>query len=756
MRNLRTIVLFMLTIFSISLFAQGKELKGMVYGRNPLAPIGNATIIISDNDSVVGLSESNNEGNFKIEDIPNGKLGVYVHKIGYKTLSDSIDIDSDNNYVAIMDQEPIELDSITVYGNRKPIRTPYGHIYFLSQKAAECGNPYLALQEIPKLKSDYISESLSSVDGKEILFLVDGSKINTGLKTIDPSRIASVEVIDVVSSKYIRTGAGRIVNIHLKQTKTIYTYVRIGFGNTFPWKQGWTGLTSEIGNSKLSFYFELSPSWNRYEHSRSYINTVTSDYKRDINGEDDSRSHNMDYSSMIKWRPSKKDYLIFSFQVYNNHGRDFSHDWGTHENLEDKSTKDYFSYETDGVKSHVYSQTLYYERDFSKSLSIDGTVSHTYNSNKQKSDEQQSFSGNIFETNQYFSIKRHTFSQELNLSWTINDKFSLEFGNATDYYVNKLKQLTLNSNYKFKNLNEYGYVSLAVKLSGFSTVLSAGADYMNLNSAGIKHDYTRPNISMDLSYEKGISTTSLSYRLTNSQPSISNLNPFNTSTDSLQQTSGNPMLVPERTHSLTFGEDLFFSGLNLSTEVNYEYTKDMILPYSYYKDGIHYSTFNNYGGYHNLSLKESVSFNYNNLDLGATGTYSVIDYEGQKNKKKFNLNIYAIWSWNKFGWHTDFAYMNKNYTLYSETRYHRPYSSSMAISYNLNPNLIFILGCQQIYGKPNYDKDYHVNNYSSHTKIKDIDSQVFVTIRWTLRKNSKDKINISEDKIKEHEKGIVL
>lgn len=44
------------------------------------------------------------------------------------------------------------------------------------------------------------------MDGKQLLVLVDGIKVNSGITTIDPKRIDYVEIKDVVNAKYEREG----------------------------------------------------------------------------------------------------------------------------------------------------------------------------------------------------------------------------------------------------------------------------------------------------------------------------------------------------------------------------------------------------------------------------------------------------------------------------------------------------------------------------------------------------------------------
>lgn len=740
-------------LFSISSFAQTKKLSGQIFSED-YTPINKATIIISLNDSVVGIGGSDEAGTFKINDLPDSKVKIYIRQMGYEASSDSIDLREKESYTAILHETSFSLDSITITGHRSPIKTPYGHIYFLSESAIKSENPFKALQEIPNLVSNYISESLSSADGKRILFLVDGEKMNTGLAPISPSRIESVEVIDVISAKYARTGAERIVNIHLKQSNTIYTYIFMGFGNTFPWKDGWTGPIFEVGNSKLSLYVDLTPTWSRYNRSVSEINILSNDYNRNYKSDDNEKSHEMDYQTMLKWRPSKNNYFIFSFQGNDEHSSTYSDAEGWHK-VGKSDAMTYESHSKSVTRSHVYTPSIYYKHTFSEDLLLEGTASYTINNNRQNNLETQRIGDAYIRNEETFETKRRSFSQDASLSWKINDTFGFDFGNATDYSTNKITQEGASENFLFKSLNEYLYTAASMSLGSFSTVLSAGADYMRINSAGVKNSYIRPNISTDISFAKGISETSLEYKLSNTQPSISKLNPYNTSTDSLEFSSGNPLLVPERTHILSLTEALRLTPFYLYTNMEYGYMKDGILPYSYYNDGIYYSTYRNYGHYHFFNISQSAYFHYKTLSAGVTGRFGLTKYMEQSAKKYLSLSGYLVWSHKNFGMSSAFAYLNKQYSPYSETSYRGLYSSSLSVSYNVNPNLIFILGTRQTFGKTRYDLVYKTEGYRFVNRFRASDRDVFITIRWTLRKNGK-KIDVDEDKIKDQEKGISL
>lgn len=751
----RFLTLLIIFFFAVSSFAQDKSLSGFVFTDSYTA-IDKVSVLVSYNDSVVGLGTSNESGRFEIEKLPDAKVRIYINHLGYAALSDSVDLREEDSYMALLHDASVEMDSVTVLGKRPPIRTPYGHLYFLSKEAAECGNPYKALQEIPKLRSDYISETLNSEDGKGILFLVDGAEINTGLTPIDPSRIAYVEVLDVVSAKYLRTGAGRIVNVHLKESKALYTYIRLGGGNNFPWKENWALSELEIGNSKVSFFARISPSWVIHKPmTYSYLTNAT-DYERAYSGRSDSRSHNMNYTAMLKLRPTKKDNLILSFQGGDAHSTDTSDGSGQHKDKKEGAERNYMYDKTSSARSHVYTSTLYYNHNFSNALTMDGTAAYTLSHSRQLGINHQTIGEKRIETYNPFTTKRHAFNQKLNFSWKLNEDFALDFGNSTAFSTNAINQDNLPDIYKYKELDEYIFAAFSAKLGDFSTVLSAGADYMHLNSAGYRHSYMRPNISTDISYEKGIFNTSLEYQLTNGQPSIGILNPYNTSTDSLYHTSGNPMLVPQRTHDLYLSGGVNFNGINLDLSLDYSYTKDVILPYSYYDDGIYYSTYNNAGAEHSLGFQLNASYRRKAFFLSSNSSFGSVYYPGLRPKHNFTQTVFAMWSYKSLGIHGDLTYTNKSNSRYSTTRYHGIYMSSIALSYNVNPNLIFILGCHQFLGTTRYTTHMQLDDYENFLNGRQSNSQLFVTIRWTMRKNQKHKININENKIKENEKGIKL
>ena len=76
-------------------------------------------------------------------------------------------------------------------------------------------------------------------------------------------------------------------------------------------------------------------------------------------------------------------------------------------------------------------------------------------------------------------------------------------------------------------------------------MLSLGTDLIFKKAGEVKHDYSKLTAAVSGTYKfNGIHSVRLNYNLSNLSPEVMYLNPYNTSTDSLEVTRGNPFLMP--------------------------------------------------------------------------------------------------------------------------------------------------------------------------------------------------------------------
>jgi len=201
--------LFILSLMPISVYSQ-YSVRGLVIDDNG-SYVNGAQISLYQNGELAALTRSNVDGEYSIDKVSQGKYLLVASCVGLASEEDSVLVDRDMPHNFILETRDIMLDSIVVNGKNN-YASSRGHVFILSKKAKESGNPFVALQEIPYIYSDPVNETVRSSDGQSMMILIDGIRVNSGISPIDPSRIKSVEIIDVVGAKYMRQGVKRILN----------------------------------------------------------------------------------------------------------------------------------------------------------------------------------------------------------------------------------------------------------------------------------------------------------------------------------------------------------------------------------------------------------------------------------------------------------------------------------------------------------------------------------------------------------------
>ena len=242
------------------------------------APLKDVQIMLLKNDTIVALASTDAKGRFALKNLSPDTYKIELSALGYSSVNKEISMTEDLSEDFVLREKDIQLDSVLVTTERPRVTTATGHIYYLSKKARESGNPYKALQEVPDIISNYITETVKSMDGKQLLVLVDGIKVNSGITTIDPKRIDYVEIKDVVNAKYMREGVQKILDIRLKPQKTLYQFYEYGLRNDFPHYWGSTWGKIEIGNSKFSVYADFGPEYTHDQKSENGIWTKSNSY----------------------------------------------------------------------------------------------------------------------------------------------------------------------------------------------------------------------------------------------------------------------------------------------------------------------------------------------------------------------------------------------------------------------------------------------------------------------------------------------
>lgn len=201
-----------------------------------------------------------------------GIYNIQASCVGYTPVSISKEVTQESKVVLVMTEQSIQLNEVSVTAKKIPQTTATGTVYTLSQNAKECGNPFKALSEIPLLRVDISGQTVQTADGDSPLILVDGKLFNSGIAPIDPSRIESVELSEVVSARYLQMGVSKILNIRLRKDMPWYSFTELRTRHDIPYRYGFGAGSFEIGKKKFAISGYVGLTYLRHDKTSYEIN----------------------------------------------------------------------------------------------------------------------------------------------------------------------------------------------------------------------------------------------------------------------------------------------------------------------------------------------------------------------------------------------------------------------------------------------------------------------------------------------------
>ena len=202
------------------------SISGKVIDANTKQPIPYATIIVKDMvDKTItgGITEEN--GNFKIEKIPEGKNIIEIQFIGYQTYSKEVNLVAGSlkqNLGTIgLGEESANLDEVTVVAESSTITQK------IDRKVINVGKDLTSagttaselLNNVPSVSVDQQTGNVSLRGNENVRVLIDGkpSNINAAqlLQQLPSTSIKSIELITNPSAKYNPEGMSGMINIIL-------------------------------------------------------------------------------------------------------------------------------------------------------------------------------------------------------------------------------------------------------------------------------------------------------------------------------------------------------------------------------------------------------------------------------------------------------------------------------------------------------------------------------------------------------------
>lgn len=706
----------------VATFAQYK-LQGKVSDENRQTLPG-VIVSLRQDTTIVGATLTDTRGIYVFKDLDQGTYTIALSGIGYRPIEQQTEIKSNKElHFALMPEGEMQLDEVVVTADKSQVVRPKatGTTFYLSQHAKQTPNSYEALQEIPQLQIDPTNRKVTLADGTVPLILINGSRFNGGIDGIAPEDVEEIEIIEVPSARYLAEGVTALINFKVKRKEIVYHRFNVGTRHNLPALFGITNAYYETGNKDMSlnvsglhWYFHNDDAdWQRNQQNSSYAKQS-----------DGNRRYSAQYYSIAlnaDWVCSPKDYIAFNASYMNSPSSYTSDGTGILQPT-GKEGEGFSFWNENKTDYYIHSYNGYYKHTFNKDSYWETTVRFNLNGNDTKGIRNESYDTWQYDNLYDFDNFRYSGGLDTYLAFPWK-KQSVEIGNRFSFVSDRIRQVTADvPTFRHRNCNEYLYAGMSgTMVPRLTYALSAGLDAIFRHAGDTDYDYYRPAGSLSLSYR--ISTAhslNISYILLNETPEVGRLNPYNTSTDSLVQTIGNPYLLPSRSHQWKMRYIFTRNGFYVEPAVSYHLIQDEVenVGFTDEKTGVYTSTYENTSRYSTLDAGLNVRYNSNKwggIGIGVENRTYFFDGQSGKNRLKYNLNFYGWrkqWSWNGY-----LFYMPRDYSVNSIMK-SRGAESEFTLAYKLNRYFSVNAGMRYWLGTLRQEEHLTQGSYSYHSRMK--------------------------------------
>ena len=575
------------------------------------------------------------QGDFKLKNIKNGKYRLSVSFLGYNTrFIDSIIINDKNLSIEFnnlkISPTATMLKEAVIEGEKSLIEMKVDKLIYNADKdiSVKGGNSADVLRKVPMVSVD-LDGNVMLQGTQNVRILINdkpsslmAASVADALKMIPADEIEKVEVITSPSAKYDAEGTGGIINIITKKKNIqgVSGSVNAGLGtrssNLFSninYRRGrWgTGVNlggfgyfgfGEIDNLRVTESAGLTTNLQQTGDNRTYGAGPYAQFNTDV---DLTSKSNLSGSFRLNnFRNGSRGKTL---NLFSSNGIGYSETF----------TNDYTNL-TNGLS---YDANIDYKRSFKKKEQ-ELTISAQLSNNDRKTDyDVERLDANDVMYYQESSLNRNFNSEktlQADYAQPVGKKFLVETGLKTiqrdvssEYTYDVFDMATgefVRDNAR-SNLFDYdqdvyaGYGQGTLTLGKFG--IKAGLRYEHTDVAGRFQDdessftseYGNLIPTATVSYAKsGKYTTKISYTQRIQRPGMTFLNPWVNTSDSFNITYGNPELEPEVSHGFELGYNTFIKFGSINASAYHRFTNNSIESIRFIEnDSIYVTTYDNIG-----------------------------------------------------------------------------------------------------------------------------------------------------------------
>ncbi len=543
-------------------------------------------------DSVFVSGASSNElGQFKLEHVPDGRYIFFVSSIGYESLKNIIDVNSDLD-LGVVEMKPgnVTLDEVVIV-EKRPLFSNEGEktLYNVSEDpSVQTGTVSDALQNAPGVEVDVDGNiTLRGVSSVEVWINGQPSNLNeenlkTYLQQMPANALERIEVITNPSARYSSNSDGGIINIvtnsKIKKNQFLSFGVRASSSpNASPW------VSYVWANEKLSLNLFLNGSysqWRNYQsgYSTSFDNNLDTTNHTAYEGESFSNNYGGGFNINFDYNIDTMNSIGFWVGGWpQSHSSESFNETSRREYMQEAGLYHYTTESSSNGLNQFYHAGLQYLHKFNNeghniSLRMKGNLANGFS---------DSYNKRIYETQKWMNVNYRELSTYQDFGYGIDLDYSLPYSengeiglgasysyNPDNYYIDydtisgdDYVNDIMRSFDREVGSNEYDiYFTLQQKWGNFVLKPGIRMEYEKLwnkitgyETSDITKDYLNWRPSIHISYRtKSMHNFNLSYSRRIAPPGARELTSYKFySTESF--TTGNPELEPTYTNSVEGG-----------------------------------------------------------------------------------------------------------------------------------------------------------------------------------------------------------
>ncbi|MDE6344888.1 MAG: TonB-dependent receptor, partial [Muribaculaceae bacterium] len=397
--------------------------------------LAGCTVFFIQADTVAGGTATDSKGRFQLKGLPAGNYECRVSMIGYKPATHKFTLtDKTKLPQIVLDEDAKALAEVTVAGDpRKMTKELAGmSVYYLTDRARKESDAYRALQEIPRLRVNTITRSITLDDGSSPLILVNGVK--KPLDVLLPELIESVEVIDNPSTRYLGDASvTSVLNIKLKKEGIKpYLYGNLGAKTTPNANFIYSNASFESGTATSSLYVNGGYMQIGKQRSENYLDSYQGDLHREQSGKIRGTWRNPFVQIGGDRQFTKKDYIAFGVKYFQTPINTRSESEGQVTDIATGESSALTSQYTGRSRYHQAIGNLYYKHTFKsrRTLEISGDYYYSMNGNKARREENSTLYSYISAID--LDNSRHMGKLDAIYSDMLNKSTQLQLGSNTE------------------------------------------------------------------------------------------------------------------------------------------------------------------------------------------------------------------------------------------------------------------------------------------------------------------------------------